>query len=103
MTEEEAATVLAEALREVAPEADFEAVDLAQPLQESLDIDSRDFLTLLAAVQRRAGVEIAPSDYPKLATTGSLLAYLTSAAAGRPTARRRPADRRRNADRPPFS
>lgn len=79
MTEDQAAALLAAALQEVAPEADLAAIDSALPIQEALGIDSRDFLTLVAAIQRRAGVEIAPRDYPELATVSSLLAYLASA------------------------
>ncbi|HEX9066102.1 MAG TPA: acyl carrier protein [Streptosporangiaceae bacterium] len=80
MTDDEAVTLLAAALQEVAPEADLGAVDAGQPLQDVLDIDSRDFLTLVAAIQRRAGLTIAPADYPRLATVGSLVSYLAEKA-----------------------
>jgi acyl carrier protein len=79
MTRDEATALLAIALREVAPEVDLGTVDSGLPLQEVADIDSADFLTLVAAVQDRAGIEIPFRDYPKLATLDLFVSYLMSA------------------------
>lgn len=79
MTRNEATALLAGALREVAPEVDLGAVDRRLPLQEVADIDSVDFLTLVAAVRARAGIDIPARDYPKLATLDLFVSYLMSA------------------------
>ena len=79
MTRDEATALLAVALREVAPQVDLGAVDPRLPLQEVADIDSVDFLTLVGAIQDRAGIEIPVRDYPKLATLDLFVSYLMSA------------------------
>ncbi len=76
MTRDEATALLAATLREVAPEADLAAADPGLPLQEVADIDSVDFLAVVAAVQSRAHIEIPPRDYPKLATVERFVSYL---------------------------
>ncbi|HET9079797.1 MAG TPA: phosphopantetheine-binding protein [Trebonia sp.] len=79
MSRDEATALLAVALREVAPEVDLSTADFGLPLQEVADIDSVDFLTLVAAVRDRAGVDIPARDYPKLTTLGLFVSYLVSA------------------------
>lgn len=79
MTEDQAAALLAAELRKIAPDVDPAAVDPQGPLQESTGIDSRDFLTLVTAIQDSAGIEIPAQDYPKLATFSSFASYLTAA------------------------
>jgi len=78
MTKDEAASLLAAALHEVAPEVDLAAVDPDLPLQEVADIDSLDFLSLVTAIHDRAGIEIPERDYPKLATPKLFVSYLMS-------------------------
>ena len=78
MTEDQATALLAATLHDIAPEVDLAAVDPGLPLQEVAAIDSRDFLTLVAAIQYRAGIEISSLDYPKLATVSSFVSYLMS-------------------------
>ena len=79
MTKDEATALLAAALHEVAPEVDLGAVDPDLPLQEAVDIDSLDFLTLVSAIHDRTGIEIPVQDYPKLATVKLFVSYLISA------------------------
>lgn len=78
MSKDEATALLAAALREIAPEVNISAADPDIPLQEVADIDSRDFLTLIAAISNRADLEIAPRDYPNLATPRLIVSYLMS-------------------------
>jgi acyl carrier protein len=40
-----------------------------------------DFLTLVAAIHDRTGIQISPRDYPKLATLKLFVSYLMSASA----------------------
>jgi acyl carrier protein len=79
MTKDEATALLAEALREIAPEADLGTVDRDLPLQEVVGIDSISFMALVTAIQDRTGIEIPVPDYPKLATMNSFVTYLMSA------------------------
>ena len=79
MTKDEATALLATTLHDIAPEVDVSAVDPDLPLQEVADIDSTDFLTLVAAIHERTGIQIPFPDYPKLATLNLFVAYLMSA------------------------
>lgn len=79
MSKDEATALLAATLREIAPEADFGAIDPDLPLQEVASIDSVDFLALATAIHDRAGIEIPARDYPRLATLNLFVSYLMSA------------------------
>lgn len=79
MTEDEAAALLEAALRAIAPEVDLRAVGPDRPLQEVTEIDSLDFLSLVADIHRRTGIDIPYVDYPKLATLNMFVKYLMSA------------------------
>jgi acyl carrier protein len=79
MTNDEATALLTTTLHEIAPEVDLGTVDPDLPFQEATDLDSRDFMTLVAAIHERAGIEIPFRDYPKLATLKLFVAYLMSA------------------------
>jgi acyl carrier protein len=78
MTKNEAIALLADALREIAPEVDVGGLDRDLPLQEVADLDSISFMALVTAIHDRAGIEIPVTDYPKLATMNSFVAYLMS-------------------------
>lgn len=79
MTKDEAIALLADALDEIAPEVDVDAVDRDRPWQEVADIDSISFMALVAAIHDRTGIQIPVQDYPKLATMNSFVTYLMSA------------------------
>ena len=79
MTEDEATALLAATLHEIAPEVDLGAADPGLPIQEVAGIDSMDFLTLVAAIRDRTGIDIPARDYPKLATLKLFVSYLMSA------------------------
>jgi acyl carrier protein len=81
VTNDEASAVLAAALHEIAPEVDLGAVDRDLPIQEVADIDSVEFLRLVATVHERTGIEIPFRDYPKLSTLNMFVSYLMSASA----------------------
>lgn len=69
---------IAAALAPIAPEADLSTVDPRQPLRAQLDLDSMDFLRLLAAIKQRVGVDVPEADYGKIGTLEALEAYLTA-------------------------
>jgi acyl carrier protein len=82
MTEDEATALLAAAFHQIVPDLDLGAINPDLPLQEVADIDSVDFLALLAAIHDRTGIEIPPRDYPRLATLRLFVSYLMLASSG---------------------
>jgi acyl carrier protein len=63
----------------IAPEADIASLRPQRALRDQLDLDSFDFLNLLVAIHGRLGVDIPESDYAKLETLESMVAYLVTA------------------------
>jgi acyl carrier protein len=63
-------------LTAVAPELDASVIDDHDHLQDDLGLDSMDFLNLVGALYKRFGLPIPESDYPRLATPASAVAYL---------------------------
>ncbi|MDP2314821.1 MAG: acyl carrier protein [Pseudomonadota bacterium] len=78
MTPDEITRHIAQALADVAPEADLGGVDPARPLRAQLDLDSMDFLRVVQGIHRLTGVEIPEADYPRIATLNALVAYLVA-------------------------
>lgn len=68
--------IVLQALSAIAPEIEPSSIDETQPLRDSLDLDSMDFLNLVVALGRELHVEIPESDYSKLQTLDSLVEYL---------------------------
>ena len=76
MTIDDPRTLLAELLHRIAPEVDLDEVDPDAPLQESMDLDSMDFLNLVTALHEATGIEVPERDYPSLATVTGFLDYV---------------------------
>ncbi len=68
--------IVMEAILEIAPEADFEALDPDDGLREQLDLDSMDFLNVVIGLHEAFGIDIPEADYPKLFTLTSAIDYL---------------------------
>lgn len=79
MNTEAARALLARLLREVAPEVDLADVDDDALIQEELDLDSMDFLRLVATLHEEAGIDVPERDYPLLSSVGGFVAYLEAA------------------------
>lgn len=79
MNEQELRKIVAEALTEIAPEADLGQLDPQADFAEQLDIDSMDFLNLIVSVHERTGISVPERDYGKLTTLEQTVAYLRSA------------------------
>lgn len=69
------AALLAE-LHRIAPDVDTATLDVHAPLRETVDIDSMDFLNLLAAIHARCGVEIPDADAGQLRTFEEVYDYV---------------------------
>lgn len=63
-------------LRSIAPELEPEALELARPLRQQVDLDSMDWLNFLVGLHQRLGVEIAESDYARLISLNDVVDYL---------------------------
>lgn len=65
-----------EILKTLAPEMDAAELVADAPLRKQIDLDSMDWLNVLAAIHERLGVNIPEADYGKLATLDSIVVYL---------------------------
>lgn len=63
-------------LRQIAPEVDVVDADRDAPLQDSLGLDSMDFLNLVTALHETTGVEVPERDYPQLGTIVGFVGYI---------------------------
>lgn len=81
MNTDQARTLIVAELGNIAPEADFAALDESADLREALDIDSLDFLNFVTALHKKTGVNVPESDYRKLLTLKGAVAYLAERAA----------------------
>jgi acyl carrier protein len=77
MTRDDITAVLIEELGRIAPETDASGLDPDADLREELDIDSMDFLNLVAALADRLRIDVPEIDYPQLATLSRAVEYLT--------------------------
>ncbi len=75
MNREQIRNQLLEALVEVAPEVDAQAIAPARLLRQQVDLDSADWLNFLVAVHQRLGVDIPDADVGKLSTLDKLTDY----------------------------
>ena len=76
MTEADLKKIVMDAILEIAPEADFEALDPDDGLREQLDLDSMDFLNVVIGLHDALGIDIPEADYPRLFTLKSAIDYL---------------------------
>lgn len=78
MTDEDIKQAIMDAILEIAPEAEFDELDLDDGLREQLELDSMDFLNVVIALHEALGVDIPEADYPKLFTMNDAIGYLKS-------------------------
>jgi acyl carrier protein len=78
MTEVEIKKAVRDALSNVAPEVDLDAIDPAKDLRDQIDIDSVDFLNFVIGLHKELGIEIPDADVSKLVTLDGCVAYLMS-------------------------
>ena len=76
MTMDEARALVIDALSNIAPEADYDALRGEAVLRDTLDLDSMDFLNFVADLHDRTGLDIPEADYPLLTTLDGAVAYL---------------------------
>ena len=76
MTEVEIKQAVRDALSNVAPEVDLDAIDPAKDLRDQIDIDSVDFLNFVIGLHKELNVDIPDADVAKLTTLNGCVAYL---------------------------
>jgi acyl carrier protein len=75
---EQARTAIAEALYAVAPDVEFDDLDLDEGLRRQADLDSLDFLSFVEELTQRTGVQLTEDDYPTLDSVDGAANLLTS-------------------------
>ena len=74
------------AIGAIAPEADLRAIRPDRPLREQVELDSMDWLNVVAGLRDRLSIEIPDSDLERLATLDSIVALVESRQAEPPGA-----------------
>jgi acyl carrier protein len=69
-------TTVRTVLARIAPEADLDTLPPDADLQETLDLDSMDFLNFMIAVKEATGVEVPERDYPQVSTLRGCTEYV---------------------------
>jgi acyl carrier protein len=63
-------------LADIAPEADVDGLALDASLQDTVDLDSVDFLNFVTAISEATGVDIPERDYPDVVTLRGCIEYI---------------------------
>jgi acyl carrier protein len=79
MTDAEIRALILKSIGEIAPEADLATARDSEDIREAFDLDSMDFVNLVAAIHERTKVNIPESDYSQLYTLKSAVIYLNGA------------------------
>jgi acyl carrier protein len=70
--------VVVKALRSVVPHIDIEEINRFEPLRDEADLDTSDWMRLMAAVTDQTGVVVPEQDYPLVDTFDGLEQYLAA-------------------------
>ncbi|UCV17191.1 acyl carrier protein [Ferribacterium limneticum] len=74
--QEQIRTAVLAIVKRLAPEVDPTKIIPDKPLRSQIDLDSMDWLNVLAAIHEKLGVDIPETDYGKVQTLDSIVAYL---------------------------
>ncbi len=80
MSPDQALSLLASLIAQIAPEIDLDSVDKDANFQEEIDLDSVDFLNLIEMIFEKTGLNISERDYVQLSSVNSFVAYLAAKA-----------------------
>ena len=76
MTRSDIENALAEELYKIAPDVPLDDIEKDGDLREEFDIDSMDFLKLVAALGKRFDLPMPEADYDQMESFDALAAYL---------------------------
>ncbi|WP_133489588.1 acyl carrier protein [Aliiroseovarius marinus] len=82
MTEQEIRDLFLNEINKVAPDIDPSDVSDDDHLQDDLELDSMDILSLVTALDARLGISIPEADYPQIETLTKAVRYLAGKLAG---------------------
>ncbi|ADN08609.1 acyl carrier protein [Sulfurimonas autotrophica] len=75
MNIEDIKKVIIKEILNIAPDVEEDEIEGDENIQESLEIDSFDFLKILTALNEDLGVEVPESDYDKVETLNKMAEY----------------------------
>jgi acyl carrier protein len=79
LTESEVKAILKNIFNTIAPEVEFEKINLNQPLRDQVDIDSYDFYRMLILINEQTGVSIPDPIVRDLKNLNELIHYILKA------------------------
>ncbi len=77
MSPDQARQLIVAVIADVAPNADPTALKGDEDMRVALDLDSMDFLNILAGLHERGGIDVPDKDTSKLFTLDGAIAYLS--------------------------
>ena len=78
MKSEDLRSAIVAELTAIAPDLDAGAITDDAHFIDDLGIDSMDYLNLISALQKRLGVSIPESDFPRLISVSAVIRYLSA-------------------------
>ena len=78
MTPQDIRAGVIDAIRNIAPEVEADALVADRPLRSQVDLDSMDWLNVIVGFHERFGVDIPEADYAKLTSLDAIVAYLAA-------------------------
>jgi acyl carrier protein len=76
MTNEQIKQAILQIIGTIAPDEDVSALKGDIPLRDQLALDSMDFLDIVMELRKRHRIDVPESDYARLSTLDSCVAYL---------------------------
>ena len=77
MSTEDVKKAIIKEILNIAPEIEESEIKEDENIQQSLEIDSFDFLNILTALNDKLGVEVPEADYEKVATLNKMAEYFS--------------------------
>ena len=77
MSTEDVKKAIIKEILNIAPEIEESEIKEDENIQQSLEIDSFDFLNILTALNDKLGVEVPEADYEKVATLNKMADYFS--------------------------
>ncbi len=71
-------TTIKNIFHHVAPDIEFDALDLSQPLRDQVEMDSMDFYTVLVQIHKQLGVNVPDSVLIELNHMDALIDYVAA-------------------------
>jgi len=75
MNKDEIKSVIIKTILEIAPDIEEDEIEPNENLQQSLEIDSFDFLNILTQMNENIGVEVPEADYSQVGTLEDMAEY----------------------------